>query len=86
MPHADWVGFQWLESVRCDASLTPLARLLAHELALSVWASETGQRNPDPEALARCLGVSGKMIRRALAELCRARHVRCAGGKIGVPW
>lgn len=83
--NADWAvaRFNWLRSIRYDGTLSPMARLLAHELALTTWNSDTGQCNPGPQALAARLRCAPDTIKRALAELVRAGCIRREVGAVG---
>ncbi|WP_161630526.1 helix-turn-helix domain-containing protein [Gemmobacter nectariphilus] len=72
----DKARFRWLEAIRGRGALSPMARLLAHELVLRRANYKTGQCNPSPTKLAEDLGCSVDTIKRSMADLVESGCIR----------
>lgn len=71
-PHQRW---GWLEGVRRDPDLSPMARLVAHVLALDFAHHATLRCDPSVAEIGRVLGCSKDTVKRAVTALVDAGWV-----------
>jgi hypothetical protein len=71
----------WTEAVRKDADLSPMARLVAHVLALDYANAKTAVCYPSHGEIASAVGASKATIRRAVSELVSAKWVARKPGR-----
>lgn len=72
--------FGWLESVRRDTSLSPIARLVAHVLVMDFCNRDTLRCDPSYDEIGAVVGKSKHTIRRAVADLFEAGWIVTEGG------
>ena len=70
----------WMESVRRDSSLSPMARLVADTLVLEFANRETHRCDPSRRQLADIHGCSEDTIKRAIKELIKAEWIVILAG------
>jgi len=70
----------WLESVRRDEGLNPMARLVAHVLVLDFANHKTMRCDPPMWEIADVIGCSEDTVKRAISQLVRARWIVRAQG------
>lgn len=62
----------WMEGVRRDANLLPMARLVGHSLALDFAHHATLRCDPSFGAIASVVGTSVDTVKRSVGALCEA--------------
>jgi len=65
----------WLESVRRDEALSPMARLVAHVLVLDFANRRTQRCDPSLREIAGVLGTSQDTVKRAIKVLVESRWI-----------
>jgi helix-turn-helix protein len=71
----------WLESVRRDGSINPMARLVAHALALDFANADTSRCDPKYSDLADALSTSEDSISRSIKALKAASWIVILSGR-----
>lgn len=72
--------WEWSKRVRRDGNLSPMARLVAHSLAIGFANSETAECRPGLATLAEDCASSTRTIDRAMTDLERAGWIERKGG------
>ncbi|TDE34142.1 helix-turn-helix domain-containing protein [Antarcticimicrobium sediminis] len=74
---SDWERqrWGWLESVRRDEGLNPMARLVAHVLVLDFANHKTMRCDPPMWEIADVIGCSEDTVKRAIGQLVKARWI-----------
>jgi len=79
----DWpqMRFGWLEGVRRDTAINPMARLVAHVLALDFANHETLRCDPSMSQIAAVVGASPDTVKRAVVALQEAGWIARRPGR-----